>query len=332
MNSAARTRLIVGYLAIAMILPYFLLKIAWIMGSTIGIARVSPLDAEVVQGGNVITAAMEVLAGAIILAFTHSWGSRVPAWLVLPPVWVAIGLLTPFVFTGPVVAVSVLSDPRSVGDGTLAPWVGPVVYGSFGAQGVGVAVAFVLYARDRWPQVLRSRIAVLPKGRNRPALVVFAWLVTGLCVLIAIVRSFWALGSTWGLPDRLVLSRGFADHVAEAGTALFALAAAAGLLALVQRRPRHVSTGVPIALAWIGGGAVFGSGVYPLVLLLTEIAGSGESAMPVGVEPFVDLIQTLTGTVIAVVGAVLLAELAGRDEDIQSVRFVDRMQNSMSSG
>jgi hypothetical protein len=134
-------------------------------------------------------------------------------------------------------------------------------------------------------------------------------LITGLLAIIVIARSSWALGSTWGLSSRLIASRGVAERLADGGTAVFAVAAAAGLLALVYRRPRLRPTWIPLVLAWVGGGAVFGSGAYPMVLLLAGAAGSGAAATQAGLVPFVDLIQVLTGTVFAVAGAFLLVEL-----------------------
>ncbi|ASO20898.1 hypothetical protein FHR81_001867 [Actinoalloteichus hoggarensis] len=311
----SRVRLIVGYAAIVAVLPYFLLKAAWIAGSTIGITGASSIDAAVVQGGNIATAALEIGAIGIILLFTHAWGARVPAFLVLAPTWVGTGLLAPFVITGPVVAASVLIDSSAVGDGSMAPWVGPLVYLSFGAQAIGIAASFVLYARDRWPQVLTGRVRDRPPGLHQPVVVLFSLLVTTLLVIVAAARLSWAFGATWGLSTGLVESRGLAERLADAGTASFAVAAAAALLALAFRRPPRLRTAVPLALGWVGGGAVFGSGLYSMVLLLAGVAGSGMPTTQTGLVPFVDLLQLLAGTVIAVVGAFVLAESHARGDD-----------------
>ncbi|WP_051214915.1 hypothetical protein [Granulicoccus phenolivorans] len=302
-----RLRLIVGYLAIAAILPYFLVKLAWVAGSSVGINATSAVDQSVVRGGNLITMAMEVIAAFIILAFTHSWGLRAPAWLVLAPAWVGTGLLAPFVITGPVVAGSVASGTSSVGDGSLAAWVGPLVYLGFGAQAVGIGLSFILYVRARWPGVLSGRLADHPVGPYQPAYVFLLGVILVLLTVVFAARLPWALGSTAGLSEHLVRSRGIADQVADAGTALFVVAAAVGMVLLVQRR-RQVRTWIPLALAWIGGGAVFGTGLYPLVLLLVAVAGLGGD-LDRGLVPFIDLTQTIVGTVIAVTGIFLILEL-----------------------
>lgn len=305
---SGRGRLIVGYLAIVAILPYFTLKLAWISGSTVGITSVSPVDAAVVTGGNIVTAAMEVVAAFVILTFTHDWGLRAPAWLVLIPTWIATGLLAPFIITGPVIGISVISGSGSVGDRSLAPWVGPLVYISFGAQAIGIGLSFILYARARWPRVLSVHLAGRPTGPYRSVLILFGWLTTALLAIVIVSRFAWALNSTWGLSSRLVESRGIAERLADAATALFALAAATGLLVLAYRRWQKPAW-VPVALVWVGAGAVFANGIYPMMLLLAGFAGSGTTATQTGLVPFVDFIQTITGTAIAVTGAFILVEL-----------------------
>jgi hypothetical protein len=161
-----RHRVVVGYLAVAAMLPYLLLKAAWITGSTIGFATESSVDSRVRLGGNIVTAGMELVVIVVVLAFTHDWGMRLPAWSVLLPAWVGTGLLAPFVVAGPLLVVSVATEASPVGDDSFEPWVGPVVYSSFGAQAVGIALTFALYARARWPRVLRSRGGCRSAGHN----------------------------------------------------------------------------------------------------------------------------------------------------------------------
>ena len=305
---SGRTR-VIGHLAIAAILPYLLLKIAWIAGSTVGVASTSPVDAAVLQGGNLVTAAMEVVAVLVILTFTGSWGLSLPPWLTLAPAWIGTGLLAPFVVTGPVVAVSVLRDPTSVGDGSLAAWVGPLVYLGFGAQAIGISAAFIGHVRARWSRVFTSRIAARPAGPARPGALVSAWAATALLSVVVVARVSWACGSTWGLPASVVGSRGIAEQLTDGATAVFAVAAAVGTLSLLHRRPRAGRTWVPLGLAWVGTGAIVGSGLYATTLLLAGITGSVSAAT--GAVGFVDLLQTLAGTVLAVVGASLLAGTAG---------------------
>jgi hypothetical protein len=309
---STRTRILVGYLAIAALLPYFALKLAWIAGSTLGIAHTSQAEDAVVQGGNIATAAMEMIAVVIILAFTHSWGRRVPAWLVLPPTWIAAGLLAPFIITGPAVAVSVATESFSVGDGSLEPWVGPLVYISFGAQAMGITASFVVYARCRWPHVLADRLAERPSGDAEPALRVFAWSTSAVLAGVALIRAAWAGGWTTGLGPELIDARGVADRLADASTAVFAVAAIAGFITLVLRYPRNTLTWICVLLVWLGSGAVFGSGLYSLALFFGATAGAGTGSTHLGLTPFLDLTQVLVGAVVAVAGTFVLAQFHHR--------------------
>jgi len=251
---------------------------------------------------------MELGAIGVILAFTHSWGLRLPAWLVLVPAWIGIGLLVPFLVTGPAIAGSVLTGLSPAGDGSLAPWVGPLVYLGFGAQAIGIGSSFVLYVRERWGRVLAGRIADRPAADSQPALLFMAWGVSiVLLVPVVVSRALWGLGAAWGLSTELIESRGVPERLADSTSALLAAAAIAGLLMLTRRRPGGLRAWTPVVLAWIGGGATLTSAGYSLALLILKLNSS--TATPTGFVPLADLVQIVAGTAIAVVGAVLLAEL-----------------------
>lgn len=275
----------------------------------------------------------------VILAFTYN--VRAPAWLVLLPVWVGTGLLAPFIITGPVVAASTLTAAAPVGDGSLAWWVGPLVYSSFGAQAVGIAVCFVLYARRRWPWVIRSRVTDRPVEATQPVLVFAAWTAAGLLVPVAVARLLWALGSSAGLPGQ---GQGVAQQFGDAGLAAFAVLGTLGLFSLVHRRGTATPMWVPLALTWVGGGAVWAGGVYPMMLLLAEAAGGGTSCHT-GLRAGVDFLQVIAGVIVAMTGAIVLAEChhatasgsadtapasrrtaANADADFRSTTSGDRMQ------
>ena len=302
-----RARLIVRYGTVLAILPYLVLKLSWISGATLGIYRVSPLDPAVVRAGNIVTVFLELVAIVVVVVCTHPSGLRLPGWLVLTPAWIGIGLLAPFVVTGPVVTVSIATDAAGVGDESMAPWVGPLVYLGFGAQAVGVVAAFGILVRDRWAGVLTRRLSDHPIGSATATLAPVSWVLVALLFLVAVARSSWSLGVEAGLSPALIQNRGMAERLNDAASAAFAIAAIVGLLMLVHRRRFRISGWVPVASAWIGAGATLTSGGYALVLLFTKLAG-GSTAQP-GVVPFVDLLQVAVGTALAAAGAVLLAEL-----------------------
>ncbi|NEE28586.1 hypothetical protein G3M53_24405, partial [Streptomyces sp. SID7982] len=81
----------------------------------------------------------------LALLLTRPWGLRVPAWLLVLPMWVASGLLLPIMTAFPVQLVVRLlggGGGRPVGEGSsepfLDPWVFGVVYGGFIVQGVAL--------------------------------------------------------------------------------------------------------------------------------------------------------------------------------------------------
>jgi len=305
-----RHRVVIGYVVLTAILPYLLLKVAWITGSTIGFATESSVASGVLLGGNIATAGMELVAIGVVLAFTHDWGMRLPAWLVLLPAWVGTGLLAPFVVAGPLVVVSVVTEASPVGDGSFEPWVGPLVYSSFGAQALGIALTFALYARARWPHVLRSRGGCRSAG-PRSVLASAAWVAAVLLGVVAAARLLWALDPAAAAWFELPNARGTTERAADAGAAAFALAAAAGLLMLMFRRRARTRLWVPIVLAWVGSGATWAGGWWPVLLWIGEVAGAGTSSVGGGLAAGVHLVQMVAGLLVATVGAVVLARRDG---------------------
>ena len=334
LQTAARpswARLVIGYLAIAAVVPYLTLKVLWILGSTAGILAPSPLDPAVVQNGNLATVAMELIAVGIILTFTHSWGLRVPACLVLVPAWIGIGLLAPFIVNGPAVAGSVLTGVSPAGDGSLAPWVGPLVYLGFGAQAIGVTASFVLYVRDRWDRVLIMRLSDRRAYPSDDALRFLGWGgIAGLLIAVSVARLSWGLGATWRLSPDLIQDRGVPERLADGIAAVFAAAALVGLLMLTRRAPRRWRVWAPLSLAWVGGGATLASSLYSLVLLTLRLASSTVQAQQAGLDPIVDLIQVVAGTALGATGAILLSELhqTGRHVPAAPERAADPVRHT----
>ena len=88
--------------------------------------------------------------------------------------------------------------------------------------------------------------------------------------------------------------------------------AAAGLLMLVRRRRARTPLWVPLTLAWVGSGATWAGGWWPLLLLIGEVAGAGTSSVGEGLVAGVHLVQVIAGLLVAAVGAVVLAGRDGR--------------------
>jgi len=265
-GAPGRLRLAVCYATIAACVPYLTLKVLWLFGSTAG-ATDAAAAAELLDPrhivGDVVTAGMELVAIALVLALTYRWGRRLPAVLVLAPIWTATGLLAPIAVGLPLglVAQAFLGgSPAPTGTG-LHGWVYALVYGGFIAQAVGLLAAFIGYARTRWPEVFRLRAArrrvVAP--RQRAVAAVAAVIATGYAAMLVV----WSIsGPGAGGPA------GF-DTVSQR-TFLLAqgLVVAVGVtaaLSLVRRRDE--GRALPrLALAWIGTGVLVTSGPTHIAL------------------------------------------------------------------
>lgn len=89
----------VGYLAAAGTVPYLALKVAWLSGATIGFTDAALAVDPSLRIANAITGAMDLVVVGLALALTHSWGRRLPSWLLLIPIWVGTGFLVPITLT-----------------------------------------------------------------------------------------------------------------------------------------------------------------------------------------------------------------------------------------
>lgn len=250
-----KARLILCYVAIAGVLPYLLLKIVWVAGGTLGATDPTFLKEPVVIAGNAFTAFMDLVAVLVVLAFTYDWGQRLPAWLVLFPIWVGTGLLAPIALSSPVIGLDLAMDP---GDGAeLATWVTPMVYGSFAWQGFTLLAAFLLYARTRWPHVFTGAVPHGPAG-----------IVAGAGAVLAIGTGLARLWLAFVPEDGAQLATRFVDGV----RGVLAIAAAVAVLTLAGRRLRG-----RLVLAWTGSATMFAGGFWAVVTAVA-MAGDTDSA------------------------------------------------------
>ncbi len=303
-------RLTVGYGVIACAVPYLALKLVWLAGGQLGVADPKMMREASMVALNVATAGMDLVAIAIALAFTHAWGQRLPAWLVLPPIWVALGLLVRFVAAVPLTTIAGRLTVRSMQapSGPVQPWVYALVYTEFVGMGIGLALAFVFYARIRWSSVLGSTTRSLPPGATHRVQVPLANAAALMAAVVGGLHLAWACGATSGLPSELVARRTFSSHVLNAIDGVTMTAASVGVLMMVQRVGRRLRFWVPLALAWVGSGYLFAWGLWGLVNVL------GDTALVrgrVGATPWLNLLglaQLLAGLIIGLIILVLLAE------------------------
>jgi hypothetical protein len=263
---------------------------------------------------NALTAGMDLVGIGMALAFTHRWGLRIPAWLVLPPMWVATGLLAKFVVWVPISAViAALAPqalPRATG-GPVQPWVYALVYLGFAGLGIGLILAFFLYARDRWADVLRPTAAPSGASATLDVQSPLANTTAVLAVGLGVLYLAWACGATLGLSEEAIRHRTIVGALFNAIDAATMLAAAAGISMIVHGLGRRASSLVPVVMAWVGSGSLFAWGLWALINVL------GNTALLRG-QPrmgLVDLVHLLGLLVGLTMGLLMLFALAERRTD-----------------
>jgi hypothetical protein len=309
MRPAGVARLIAGYGAIACALPYLALKLVWLSGGTLGVADLAMMRDASMFVLNAVTAGMDLVAIVIALAFTHPWGLRVPAWLVLPPIWVATGLLSKFVLAVPVTLIARALRPAAApraAQGPVQPWVYDVVYAGFIGLGVGLMVAFVLYARVRWAFVFRPAARAASPSATHGVQVPLAHIAALMALAAGGVHMAWAFGSTLGRPATAV-HRTLSSHLIDGIDGAVMAAAVVGVLMLVHRWG-HYPLWVPLTLTWVGAGSLFSWGLWLMILVLPNTALVRARAQDMAFVNLLGLVQLLAGLVIGLVMAFLLAE------------------------
>ncbi|MDC0771874.1 hypothetical protein [Streptomyces sp. HD] len=310
--SPSRTRRALRAVAIVSCVPYLSLKIAWVAGSHVGIPEDSGLLDHRVSMAVVNSVSVLLDSAVIVLALvlTRPWGLRVPAWLLAFPVWVATGLLTPIMAGFPlqlvVRAFGGSTRTSAGGEAFLDEWVFGVVYSGFIAQGISLGALFALYARDRWGHLWRGLVWELPVGVIGAAQRVSAVAAGILALFPLTVHVLWACGATAGLSEGRVSERTGDFYALETVYALFLLAAVTGGCMLAFRLGRALPVKVPLALAWVGSGAVTCWGGW---LSLASLGGPDDIADRA--TPLMSLTyagQMIVGILVATVGAYFLAE------------------------
>lgn len=310
-----RARAVLRVVTMMACLPYIGLKTAWIAGSRLGIPEGSALldGGTVLRVANGATVLMDCAVIVLALLLTRPWGKRVPAWLLVLPMWVASGLLLPIMTAFPVqLAVRLLGGGggRPVGEGNsepfLDPWVFGVVYGGFIVQGLALGVLFALYARERWGRLWQGRLRDLPGSPTAPALRATAVAAASAALFPGVTHLLWVTGSTAGLDAGRAADRTSDFYVLEAVSLLFVVVTAVGVLLLAFRRSGRLSLRLPLVLAWAGSAEMACWGGW---LSFAGLIGAGEAAdRPTTVAVLTYAVQMLAGALVVTLGAYFFAE------------------------
>lgn len=281
---APRVHRVLRTLTVASCVPYLSLKVAWIAGSRIGIPDGSVLleHRGLIAVANSVTVLMDGTVIVLALLLTQAWGRRVPAWLLATPMWIAGGLLAPIMVGFPVQLLTRAvtgAEPHRGGDKPfLDEWVFGVVYTGFIVQGLALGTLFVLYARERWSHVWRGRIWDLPSAATGRTLKATAVAAAVLALFPAAMHLLWACGATTGLSATRIDQRAADFYVLEGINALFVAVAVTGALLLAFRPVPALPLKTPLAMAWLGSGAVGCWGIWLLIAAVLPGAEDGERA------------------------------------------------------
>ncbi|GMA18636.1 hypothetical protein MM440_11405 [Arsenicicoccus piscis] len=249
-----RTRKLLAALGVAATVPYLTLKLAWLLGSRVGLLDPEFGTRTSMVVANTLTAGLELAAAVLAVAFVARWGRRLPAWLVLLPMCLGTGFLAEILVIVPLqllIGGAGGAAARSAGPQPIADWVFVMVYGCFCVLGVALLAGFACYAWERWGPVLGARLGAVPPAPatgRRPAL-----LVAALLVVVTAVET--AIGWDPAMAANLI------------GRAALTLLGALALVALAERRPRGLRVLLPVAAAWAAGGAMVAWGAYEAILL-----------------------------------------------------------------
>lgn len=303
-------RLIAGYGAIACASPYLALKIVWLTGGGLGIADPAMMRNASMVALNAITAGMDIVGIALALALTHAWGFRIPAWLLLPPIWVATGFLVTFIVGLPLTVLlgSWVSEsaPRLTG-GPVQPWVYVIVYAGFAGLGVGLIVGFLLYARARWAETLAGSAAIGPRSAAYGAQAPLANGAAFFAGALSILYLAWACGASVGLSAEAAAGRTIVSTVLNGLQSLTMAGAAVGVLMMVHRIGRRVPFWLVLGITWVGSASLFSWGLWEMIVVLGRTA-LVRSASRSALVDLTALVRLMAGLVIGVLMVFMLVE------------------------
>jgi hypothetical protein len=298
-------------------LPYLVLKVVWTFDMPIGITDRSLLHSSGWVAGNLLMAVIQLAGLLLVLALSRSWARKVPAWLLLFPVWVGIGLLFQIVVGAVLLGMFPATSQASSGSrafGGIQPWVFVMVYAAFAVQGAALAIAFACHVRARWGRLLGARTEEVLARRtarlgSRPEdrLAQMANAVAAMSVAVALVFGYWAAGGLFGLSG----SQPHPSLGLQVSRMVGGVTAAVGLLGLAGRWGGTTRFWVPAALTWVGSGALAAFDGLNLALNRLFLL-FGMNASQAGWSPIdtVLVIKVVIGVLGGAVGALALTAAA----------------------
>ncbi|GGD97427.1 hypothetical protein [Paenibacillus nasutitermitis] len=282
-----------GYGAAIAVMPYLLIKIVWTFGLFIPTEQMGDASWRAINGA---TAVLSMVGILLALAFSRPWGERLPAWLVVLPVWVGTGLLVPMLLLAPVLGPAAMT--RDMAAGAADIWSYEQIFVMVSLMGIGIFLPLALagYAKARWPEALGGPTDMELPGHTQDMQITLGRLIAAGCIILGAIKMYWTAGGTLGIdPDRLD-DRDVWWHLLTLSTGVWALAGAWGLLVLISRRGSR-SFLPPMAAAWISSGMLFAYNLFSAIRTDSEF--SPEYPLP-------RVLTTEAGTVLGVMMAMII--------------------------
>jgi hypothetical protein len=321
-RAIGRLGMVAAWVSAVCCLPYLFLKVVWTLDIPIGISDRSMLDDGGWVAANALMAVVQLVALTVVLVLVLPAARRLPAWLLLFPVWVGTGLLFDVAVGSALLGLeSTQSSGSGMDTGGIEPWVYVLVYASFAGQGVALAIAFACHVRARWGSLLGRRtgdvvMRIGARARSWPEkhLAQLAQVTAGLALVTAAVAAYWAAGGSIGLSAEQEPPSSAIQLVRVAG----AVTAAAGLLGLAGRWGTAKRFWVPAGLTWLGSGAMAAFDTFTLGLngVFAAFGDLGSDYDYSGADAVV-VVKIVVGLLAAAVGVVALVAAARNERELQ---------------
>lgn len=286
-----RLRKICGYGAAIAVTPYLLIKIVWTFGLFLPTEQMGDASWRMI---NAVTAVLAAIGILLAMAFSRPWGERLPAWLVALPIWIGTGLLVPMLLIAPFLGPAAIMRDQEAGAADF--WVYEQIFVMISLFGIGIFLPLALagYAMTRWPEALSGTTDYkeLP-GNTLQMQTVLARIVAAGCILLGVIKLYWAVGGSFGLDPSMMGGRDIWWHLLTLSMSVWSFAGAWGILVISSRRgsKRFLP---PMAAAWISSGALFSNNLY------SALSSVRHNAQPSPEYPVAWLLTTQAGIVLGV--------------------------------
>lgn len=304
-----KLRRICGYGAAMAVTPYLLIKILWTLGLFLPTEQMADTSWRII---NAVTAVLAAIGIFLALAFCRPWGERLPAWLVALPIWVGTGLLVPMLLIAPVLGPAAMIRDQEAGAADF--WVYEQIFVMISLFGIGIFLPLALagYVMARWPEALSGTTAYKESPGNTLRLqIILARLVASGCILLGIIKMFWAVGGSFGIDPASMGDRDVWWHLLSVSASVWSFAGAWGILVISSRRGSRWFL-PPMAAAWISSGALFTNNLY------SALSSVRLDAPPSPEYPLAWLLTTQAGIILGVImGMIILLVVHERRRALQ---------------